>query len=352
MDGENISMKVGILTYHDGFNYGAFFQVYCLQSFLLQNGFDCHIINYKSTGFTKREYRCFIKPKRPLFSLRNLRKIRQFKKAHKKLRLTERIFNSKKLSALHFDRIIIGSDEIWNFKAKLPKLDPAYFSHNLNADRIISYAASFGNIYESRSIPSQLVNALKRIEHISVRDVNSFNIMSSISNKPVEVVLDPTVLVDLSSEAILPEGRDFILIYGYSFSPKMISAILDYAHSTGEKTISVGYRLSWCDLSLDALSPFQWLGYFATCDCVITTMFHGMLYSILNHKDFCMLETPYRRNKVGNLLYELGLSNRMINENESIKDVFSTRIDFLKVDKLLETKRVRSKEFLLKALKS
>jgi hypothetical protein len=350
--GVKTPMKVGILTFHDGFNYGAFFQVYCLQSFLLQKGFDCHIINYKSIGFTKREYQCFIKLKRPLFSLRNLRKIRQFKKAHKKLRLTERIFNSKKLSALHFDRIIIGSDEIWNFKGKLPRVDHAYFSHNLNADQIISYAASFGNISESQSIPQQLINALKRIEHISVRDVNSFNIMSSISNRPVEVVLDPTVLVDLRSEAILPEEEDFILIYGYFFSPQMISAILDYVHSTGRKTISVGYRLPWCDLSLDALSPFQWLGYFATCDCVITTMFHGMIYSILNHKDFCMLETSYRRNKVGNLLYELDIPGRMINENESIKDVFTDRIDFLKVDKLLEKKRVCSKEFLLKALKS
>jgi exopolysaccharide biosynthesis predicted pyruvyltransferase EpsI len=132
----------------------------------------------------------------------------------------------------------------------------------------------------------------------------------------------------------------------------MISEILDYAHSVGGKTISVGYRMPWCDFSFDALSPFQWLGYFAACDCVITTMFHGMIYSVLNHRDFCMLETPYRKNKVGNLLDELGLSGRMINENESVKDVFSARIDFLKVDELLEKKCVRSKEFLLRALKS
>lgn len=154
-------MKVGILTFHDGFNYGAFFQVYCLQSFLLQNGFDCHIINYKSIGFTKREYQCFVKLKHPLFSLRNLRKIRQFKKAHEKLRLTERIFNSKKLSTLHFDCIVIGSDEVWNFKGKLPRLDPTYFSHNLNADRIISYAASFGSISENQSIPPRSSTLLR-----------------------------------------------------------------------------------------------------------------------------------------------------------------------------------------------
>lgn len=181
--------------------------------------------------------------------------------------------------------------------------------------------------------------------------MNSFNIIRSIRDKPVEIVLDPAFLVDLKSEAVLPKERDFILVYGYFPSQKMISAILDYARSAGRKTISVGCRLPWCDLSLDALSPFQWLGYFATCDCVITTMFHGMTYSLLNHKNFCMLQTPYRRNKVGNLLDELGLSGRLVDENEGLGKVFSTDVDFLKIDKLLEAKRIRSGKFLLKALK-
>jgi hypothetical protein len=344
-------MKVGILTFHDGFNYGAFFQAYCLQNFLVQHGIDCQFINYKNIGFTKREYKVFLKLRRPIYSMRNIRKILRFKKAQKKLFLTKRIFNQKKLYKLTFDRIIMGSDEIWNFKSHLIGYDPTYFSQGLRADRFISYAASFGNIEAYEDVPQALRDLLNRLEYVSVRDENSANIMRAICEKPVQIVLDPTFLVDLTHDAILPDERGFILVYG-SFSKKIIHQILEYARFVGVKTISVGYRLPWCDLSLDALSPFQLLGYFATCDCVFTTMFHGMIYSILNHKDFCMVETPYRRNKVGNLLYELGLSNRMINENDSIKDVFSARIDFLKVNKLLEEKRIHSKEFLLKALKS
>ncbi|RKX25232.1 MAG: polysaccharide pyruvyl transferase family protein, partial [Candidatus Zixiibacteriota bacterium] len=193
-------MQVGILTFHDGINYGAFFQVYALQSFLLQHGFDCQVINYKSIGFTKREYKVFLKLRRPIYSMRNIRKIIRFRKAQKKLCLTKRIFNQKKLSKLTFDRIIIGSDEVWNFKSRLIGYDLTYFSQGLKAGRIISYAASFGSINADDAIPFELKECLNRIDCISVRDENSANIMRALSKKRIQIVLDPVFLVDLSAE--------------------------------------------------------------------------------------------------------------------------------------------------------
>ena len=38
---------IGILTYHDGFNYGAYLQVYALQNTLKDHGVENVIINYK-----------------------------------------------------------------------------------------------------------------------------------------------------------------------------------------------------------------------------------------------------------------------------------------------------------------
>jgi len=344
-------MKVGILTFHDGINYGTFFQVYALQSFLIQHGFDCLVINYKSVGFTKREYQVFLKLRRPAYTMRNIWKIAQFKKAQKKLRLTRRIFRQKRLSTLSFDRVIIGSDEVWNFGTKRIGYDPIYFSQGLQADRIISYAASFGSTKVDEALPEQLKDSLKRIECISVRDENSANIMRAISDKPVQIVLDPTFLVDFKSEAILPCDKGFILVYG-AFNRNMVHRILEYARFVGKKTVSVGYRLPWCDISLDTLSPLQWLGYFANCDCVITTMFHGLIYSLLNEKEFCMFRTPYRGNKLGNLPSDLGLSNYVVDENASLKDVFARQIDYSKVNPTIETRRRQSEKFLLEALQA
>ena len=44
--------KVGILTFHYGYNYGGVLQAYALQQFLLSKGFEVEIIIYlKLTKF-------------------------------------------------------------------------------------------------------------------------------------------------------------------------------------------------------------------------------------------------------------------------------------------------------------
>ena len=175
--------------------------------------------------------------------------------------------------------------------------------------------------------------------------------MNAISNKRVEVVLDPSFLFNFMDKAVRPKEKCYILVYGV-FSQQMIERILSYAHFTGKKTISISYGRPWCDLDLDTLSPFQWLGYFANCDCVITTMYHGMIYAILNQKEFCMFRTPYRKNKLGDLPQALGISNRILDEDVSIEDVFKEKIDYSKVNPQVQKFRCRSERFLLEALQS
>ena len=343
-------LKVGILTYHDGFNFGAYLQVYALQRFLQENGFQCKVINYKKIGFTFREYKYALSIRRPYLLLRTVVKIAKFKVAHRRLNLTDRMFSNKELVSLCFDGIIIGSDEVWNFGSKLIGYDPVYFSAGLKSERIISYAASFGNIQNHENISEEIRENLRQINYVSVRDINSSNIMNEIINAPVTIVLDPTFLFDLKPEAIKPNEENYILIYG-NFTKKMIKRIKEYALYVRKKTISVGYYLPWCDSSVIAINPFQWLGYFVNCDCIITTMYHGMIFAVLNHKEFCMVRTPYRVNKVGDLLEDLGLSKRWVEEDESIRDRFAETINYNKVDMKIEIKRHQSKDFLLRALK-
>ena len=81
-------------------------------------------------------------------------------------------------------------------------------------------------------------------------------------------------------------------------------------------------------------------------------MYHGMIFSILNQKEFCMIRTPYRTHKVGNLLSDLGLSHRFVDENESIKDAFAEKIDFSSVNVKIDPMRRQSEEFLMVSLQS
>ena len=347
-------MKVGILTFHDGINYGAFLQVYALQCFLLRHGFQCQVINYKNLGFTLREYKCFLGPRMLLNRrafLRNLVKVFRFKIAQRKLHTTNRIFTQSKIAKLKFDAVIIGSDEVWNFGTELIGYDPVYFSRGLKAGRLVSYAASFGAINNYEDIPKELRDLLNRIEYVSVRDENSANIMAAITKNPVQTVLDPTFLIDLGVEATTPRHRGFILVYGF-FTKRMKQQVLDYARSLGKITVAIGYAVPWCDSSLATLSPFEWLGYFKNCDSVITTMYHGMIYAILNEKEFCMFSTPYRENKVGNFLTDLSLSDRFLGKDEPIESAFAQKIDYSKVNAQIEAHRRESESFLLGALQS
>lgn len=347
-------MKVGILTFHDGINYGAFLQVYALQSFLLRHGFECQVINYKSLGFTLREYKCFLGP-RVLLDWRtfgrNLVKVLRFKMAQRKLHTTNRIFTESGIGKLQFDAVVIGSDEVWNSGTDLIGYDPVYYSRGLKAGRLVSYAASFGATKSHEGVPQELRDLLNRIGYVSVRDRNSAAIMSAITRRSVQTVLDPTFLVDLGAEAKTPHHRGFVLVYGF-FTERMRQQVLAYARSLGKTTIAVGYPVPWCDASLATLNPFQWLGYFKNCDSVITTMYHGMIFAMLNKKEFCMFSTPYRENKVGTFLKDLGLADRFVGKNETIQSAFAQKIDYSIVSARIEALRRESEGFLLGALRS
>ena len=183
-------------------------------------------------------------------------KISKFKAEHRKLHFSKRIVRKEKLSKLHFDRIIIGSDEVWNFQTDLIGYDPTYFSDYLNADRIISYAASFGTVKNHEEVPDELRKLLLKMNFLSVRDQNSANIIREICKKQINVVLDPSFLIDLKAEAITPKEQGFVLIYG-AFTQKIINHIVEYARLIGKKTVSISYNNPWCDISLNTLSPFQ-----------------------------------------------------------------------------------------------
>lgn len=46
-------MKIGILTFHRAENFGAVLQAYALQSFLLQEGYDVRIIDYRNAAIER-----------------------------------------------------------------------------------------------------------------------------------------------------------------------------------------------------------------------------------------------------------------------------------------------------------
>ena len=340
--------KVGIITYHNGFNYGAFLQVYALQTALQSIGLQPEIVNYKSRSHTYWEYRCLLRTRRPSLLWNNLGKMRAFFRAHHKLNMSRAVSNTEQLAAMHYPCVVFGSDEIWNYSNPIVKLDPVYFGLGVSAARRVSYAASCGSLRSDTVVPEQVVRGWQQFDYLAVRDESSRLLVARHVSKPIEEVLDPTFLVDFSREEVPCPMMDFILVYTTGFSPEMQRAVKEYARKKGKPLVSVGYRNAFCDHNVISIGPFEFLGYYRAASEVITSMFHGTIFAIKYNKPVAVVVDPYRTNKLASMLSRFGMNNRVTDETH-LAQIMAEPIDYQAINKLIESGVAQSMAYLQRA---
>lgn len=356
-------MLIGILTFHNEINHGAFLQTYCLQETLKRMGNTVDIINYSSPFYLRNHnnairYTCF--------RLRNYRHRSYRYNAISTLikEIKFRYARQTKLSTTQFsedinyiirqkkyDLIILGSDEIWNFENLGRGLDLAYFGKGIDKCRIISYACSFGNISLNQAIPGEVVNNLKKISSISVRDNNSLSIVNSVSLN-AQKVLDPTFLYHVNPFHTQRSKNieNYILIYAVDLKPETVKIIQDYSRKNGLKILALSYQQSWADINIIDAGVFEWLSFFEKAEIVITNTFHGTIFSILNQRQFCVAEMGNKSIKIKDLLEELGLLQQIAFSSTEIPEILSKTIDYTPVISTIELLKTKSMDFLNKEL--
>lgn len=341
-------MKIGIITFHHGYNFGGFLQVFCLQETLKKLGHDVEIVNYQNPTHFIRKHKNLIKLKSPSATIGNLLKAYKFNKIHRKLAVSKRTFG-KELNSLRYDYLITGSDEVWNFNNPMFGKDLVYFGKGINAKRKISYAASFGAVNSDLLISNtDIIEELKNFDNISVRDLNSEKAILSVGLKPT-IVWDPTFLYDVKPFIVNPINEDkYILIYvGGVLDQSFLEYARKFAKDKALRLISIGYKQSFCDKHVTNLNPFEWLGYLKNAEFVFTSMFHGTIFSILLKKQFLTSFTEYRKNKFLPMLDTLGLQNRIYKkEMEELEN-----IDYKHVFNVITQGKENSLSFLKNALK-
>ena len=255
-----------------------------------------------------------------------------------------------------YDCIIIGSDEVFNFAQPAswgftPQLHGAINNENVN-----SYAASFGaSTYEDiekYGVQDELVNAFSNLKHISVRDENSYSIISRLlPNQTIYRHLDPVLVGDLPSYEKKEFKKKYIVIYAYDSrfnDENYIEAIRKFANKNKLKIYSVfGYQ-AWVDKNI-VVDPFELLQYFVNAEYIITDTFHGTIFSVRYHKKFV---TVIRDGQIGNsqklssLLEDLKLKNRLLTNDANIEKTLTKEIDYQVVDNILQSGRQRTEEYL------
>jgi hypothetical protein len=337
--------NIKIATLWDARNFGAFLQAYALSSFLKARGFEVAFIKEKKDKVTfplKSFIRSFL-VRLGVFGVKSKYQYLQDKKItdyHSKFSFCE---SENKSFAT-----VVGSDEIWNISSPYFPHLPIYFGEGANSDVVISYAASSNTSTKEDFIRIIGDNPFARFNHISVRDRYTKQVVESfLLGKESKLVLDPTFLLDDYDDILIPTKLDnYLFVYGYGFSEEEQSIIKFAAEKKHLKIVSAGPYLEWTDIQIPA-SPGEFLGLVKGADFVMTSTFHGTVFSIILQKQFASFCRD--NNKVFDILDNLCLSSR----NCSLKDVstmLEEPINYNVIKEKLFSLRDSSIKFLLKAL--
>lgn len=357
-------MRIGILSMQEVKNYGSFLQAYSLKKNIEALGHTCYFINIMP-GEQLGEYKVERFRKLKLLSQRllgwdfieRLKYIYLFQSRFKNEFFAELgVKNDFSNNGLHYDVIVIGSDEVFNCAQKTWfGFSPQLFGNGLNADKIISYAGSFGattvETLKKLGIKERVASYLTdNFSAISVRDDNSAKVVRTLTKIEPILNVDPVILTDWRKH--MPESHvpltNYMIVYTYPgriSDKKEIRAIKDYAQKKHLMIISIGHYFPWVDKTIIP-HPFEVLAYFRDAACIVTDTFHGSIFSIKNQKPFCAIIRDMNSNKLTYLLSQFGLENRIAQNMNDLTGILDTPINYEAVNNIIDKETIKGLEYL------
>lgn len=366
--------KVGIMSMQRIANYGSFLQAYALKQLIEEIGHEVEFVDYHvgapviaENADSKNKFIRKLKKGLETFQYQapfsHKLSFIQYKQSFAKkympmLGITDEMNYNPTL-----DCLVIGSDEVFNCIQKNSNVgySTELFGENNHADRLITYAASFGNTTLEKlrkyKKADEVGNLLKKFDAISVRDANSGNIVTQLTWKVPVYNLDPVLTYDyMNCCDKIPQidvSEKYLILYAYAgrISNDEADWIAEYAKKKNLKVYAIGGIQKCADRFIDC-SPFEVLAYFRNAEEVITDTFHGSIFSAITHRPFTTLIRKSVGNSYGNeeklsdLLNRLELAERMTTKVEDAECINQKPIDYGKVDNILQKQRKIAKRYL------
>lgn len=362
--------STGTVTWLSHRNFGTILQAYALQKTINSLGYDNKIIDDKNiiNSIPRKKFSILrllrsipvLYPKRAEFNSRNAEAIRRYDDFKSRyLAIDSRWCNRKELSE-RYDAFIAGSDQIWS--PNVPFDDYYYLSFT---DRPkIAYAPSLGVSQYPEQTVAVVKPLLEKFSSLSVREPQGAEILNSHFGLSVEVVCDPTLLLqkedwntfvsDSSSDSDSPSP--YALCYFLTYNKKYIDMAREYCrkHSLQMKVLVVSHE--FVGLSDDEVytGPAGFIEYVSKANVILTDSFHGTIFSLIFNKPFYTFRrfddtsVLSQNSRVENLLSYVGLTDRLIGQTfEKLND---NEITWDIVDKSLSQMRDKSLLYLKDSL--
>lgn len=365
-------MKTGILTFHRAINYGAFLQAFATKTFLTQQGYEVSMVDYWPEAHARfvegkvryRNWRARIKQR----SAKVLLPLTQNIKWRKMVTLQQQYLDVSEqvqyptpasLQNSDFDCVIFGSDQIWwnhpTFTSKRG-FDEAYFGLPFpNSTHKIAYAPSMGIIDIQEDDKTFLQKALAGFDALSVREDSVQEALQPLTNKPIEVVLDPVFLLNRTDWEQYIQSRkirkgEYVLYYSLSPSRRAKRLAQQIAQQKHCALIEVKAHPSLPLLPhvIQTADSFDFISLIKNASFVVSTSFHGTAFSILFEKQFAVVGDKKRSGRMESLLNTLQIDNRITDNTADL----STPINYSLVTPRLEIFQQKSRNYLTNALNS
>jgi hypothetical protein len=320
-----LSDAVGILTFHNGPNYGGFLQAWHLKTAIAALGFPTTIINYQNPLHLKSE-------QLPSLGL-SIQKIKTFGHKYLKARpfvscvadLSDHPFTTD-LNGISWDRfssIVVGSDVIWNYDNLDFGHERAFFGMlpEQNQSRFVSYAASCGKTDGSAVLPEYVQKGLQRFTTHLVRDENTAAMVKQATGHAPPLVVDPTWLQnDPEIRKRFAPSKPYVLLYGGGLDPARAIVLRRYCDLHGLKLISAAMPCKLADKVFRSINPFEWVDLFRHAQAVVTSTLHGTLYTIKYGKPLLLMNNIQTQNKARTVIARSGLEASVIAEGQPFED--------------------------------
>lgn len=258
-----------------------------------------------------------------------------------------------------YQGFICGSDQIW-----APSVfDPHYFlDFVLDDNKKISYAPSVGlNRIEDDIIKDKIAYYSSKIKYLSTREKSGSEIISELTGREVETVIDPTLLVTESEWADIANDYadnlgEYMLVYVLGNNESVWKSInaISKKMNLPIRIIPVFYKdLKRTGCIEDSIGPEEFLSLVKNASFVCTDSFHGLAFSIIFKKNFSVFErfkegNPLNQNsRIYNILKILNLTDRIMKGNEIEPTQY---VDYEDVYGRLEEQKEKSLQFLKNAI--
>ena len=372
-------MKIGIVTFYYGSNYGAILQAFALKTYLEQKGHSVFFIN---SVYTRRNKFTFFL----LLCSHSLRVVRNkiqhnhaidtFRPVLDGLRDTKMRYTNAGMLKENYpvaDAYVVGSDQMWNPMWCMEHADLLFLNFGDKQTKRVAYAVSLGCTRWPEKTRQHVGELLSQFDAISVREERACNLVAEMSGKSVSWLADPTLLIDISLFprehevcAQMESNKAYVFEYflgetnqnfhRYScFVKQELQA--DKVVTDADLSSSLLCRL----LALRFKIPIDaWIARISGARVVVTNSFHATIFSIINHRPFLAVlrnaDHAGMNERIIVLLRRLGLEKYIIAryDESNIRKALSAhaQIDWKRVDDAIKAWRCETDAFFSNVFRS